>query len=192
MLWRRSLVMYDKETDTLWSHILGEAMSGELKGAQLKQIPSVMTTWGEWKTEHPDGSVAMLKPTSRRFDTKHFRSLDDFVLGIAEGGDAAAWSFDKLAKNPIRHDSWQKKPVVIFYDKQSYTPRMYQRTVDGKQLSFRIEGGRLQDVETRSTWSLMTGRATAGPLKGKHLVAMPAIVSFKRAWQAFHADSTYR
>ena len=28
MLWNRSLVMYDKETGTLWSHILGEAMQG--------------------------------------------------------------------------------------------------------------------------------------------------------------------
>ena len=30
MLWNRSLVMYDVETRSHWSHILGEAMQGEL------------------------------------------------------------------------------------------------------------------------------------------------------------------
>jgi hypothetical protein len=192
MLWRRSLVMYDKETDTLWSHILGEAMSGELKGTQLKQVSSVMTTWGEWKAEHADGSVAMLKPTAKRFDTKYFRSLDKFVLGIADGGDAAAWSLVNLAKKPVVHDTWQETPIVVVYDIDSFTPRMYQRTLGGKQLTFRLVDRRLEDVETHSTWNLVTGRATAGPLKGKHLVAMPAIVSFKKAWRVFHEKSEYR
>ena len=31
MLWNRSLVMYDRETKSLWSHMLGEAMQGRLK-----------------------------------------------------------------------------------------------------------------------------------------------------------------
>ena len=37
MLWQRSLVMQDKETGSLWSHILGEAMRGSLKGTSLEQ-----------------------------------------------------------------------------------------------------------------------------------------------------------
>ena len=43
-LWNRSLVMQDTETKSLWSHILGEAMDGELKGVVLKSLPSDMVT----------------------------------------------------------------------------------------------------------------------------------------------------
>jgi hypothetical protein len=52
-LWNRSLVMLDIETRSLWSHILGEAMAGELKGQLLKPIPSDMVTWAAWKRDHP-------------------------------------------------------------------------------------------------------------------------------------------
>ena len=31
MLWRDSLVMQDRETETLWSHVTGEAIRGPLK-----------------------------------------------------------------------------------------------------------------------------------------------------------------
>jgi len=56
-LWRNSLIMQDVETGTLWSHITGQAMEGELKGAQLDMIPSVQTTWAEWVAAHPDTRV---------------------------------------------------------------------------------------------------------------------------------------
>ena len=37
-LWNRSLVMRDLETGSLWSHILGECMEGELMGKKLELI----------------------------------------------------------------------------------------------------------------------------------------------------------
>jgi len=56
-LWRNSLVMQDLETGTLWSHITGEALEGELAGAHLEILPSVQTTWAEWRAANPDGLV---------------------------------------------------------------------------------------------------------------------------------------
>ena len=41
MLWKRSLVMVDSETKTLWSHLLGKAMRGKLnfiKGLKVIKI----------------------------------------------------------------------------------------------------------------------------------------------------------
>ena len=54
------LVMYDRQTESLWSQLLGEAVEGELKGTKLEYFPSVMTTWDEWKTRFPD-TVALVK-----------------------------------------------------------------------------------------------------------------------------------
>jgi len=56
-LWRNSLIMQDKETNSLWSHITGDCMEGELKGTELSQIPSVQTTWADWQTAHPETRV---------------------------------------------------------------------------------------------------------------------------------------
>ncbi len=53
-----SLVMMDKETDSYWSIMTGEALAGELKGTRLVELPyGSKMTWKDWKTEHPDSLV---------------------------------------------------------------------------------------------------------------------------------------
>ncbi len=52
-LWRNSLVMQDKETGSLWSHVTGECLEGEYLGTQLEMIPVVQTTWRQWSADHP-------------------------------------------------------------------------------------------------------------------------------------------
>ena len=67
MLWQDSLVMYDVETRSLWSHLLGEAMAGPLKGTVLGQVPSVMVDWKTWKSRHPQTTVLNLSRTSAAY-----------------------------------------------------------------------------------------------------------------------------
>ena len=52
-----ALVIYDRETDTLWSQFLGEAVEGPLAGSKLKLIPSQFITWAGWQEQHPDTLV---------------------------------------------------------------------------------------------------------------------------------------
>jgi hypothetical protein len=188
MLWNRSLVMYDKETNSLWSHILGKAMQGKLRGKELVQVPSVMTDWKTWSKDHPDGTVAMLSRTAREYRREFYRRPADFVLGIAEAGKAMAWGFDALSKTPVVNDSWDRKPVVVFFDKESMTARLFSRRVKGRELTFEVSGAKIKDKQTDSTWEPTTGRAVDGPLKGSHLEALPAIVSYRKTWLAFHPD----
>ena len=65
--------MYDRETDSLWSHLLGEAMKGPLKGSELKQIPSVMTDWKTWRTQHPESTVLWLSRTSHEYRREFYQ-----------------------------------------------------------------------------------------------------------------------
>lgn len=57
MLWRSALVMYDRQTETLWSHYTGQAIIGHLAGVQLESIPVQTVSWGEFEDAHPDGLV---------------------------------------------------------------------------------------------------------------------------------------
>ena len=49
-----SLVMQDKQTDTYWSLMKGQAMAGTMKGQSLNELPiGEKTTWKQWRTKHP-------------------------------------------------------------------------------------------------------------------------------------------
>jgi hypothetical protein len=54
------VLYYDKETETFWEQMTGNAVVGPQTGKRLRWIPSVVTTWKQWKKEHPKTSV--LKP----------------------------------------------------------------------------------------------------------------------------------
>ena len=57
---RNVLVMYDRQTESYWSQLLGEAVEGEMVGAKLNYLPSWFMTWEEWNGLHPD-TVALDK-----------------------------------------------------------------------------------------------------------------------------------
>ena len=57
-LWHASLVMQDKETDTFWSLMTGEGLSGELKGQRLQELPVWRKVqWKDWVADHPETLV---------------------------------------------------------------------------------------------------------------------------------------
>ena len=38
-LYQSALIMYDRQTESLWSHFTGEAVAGELTGTELERFP---------------------------------------------------------------------------------------------------------------------------------------------------------
>ena len=56
-LFRSSLVMYDRQTESLWSHFDGRALAGVLTGTELERLPVQTVSWGDWLAQHPEGLV---------------------------------------------------------------------------------------------------------------------------------------
>jgi len=57
-LWEASLVMRDRETDSWWSIITGDAIGGGMKGRKLEELTvGEKVRWGEWRKRHPDSLV---------------------------------------------------------------------------------------------------------------------------------------
>ena len=52
-----ALVMYDRQTETLWSQFLGQAVEGELAGETLGIVASQLVVWSTWEKEHTDALV---------------------------------------------------------------------------------------------------------------------------------------
>ncbi|WP_419909469.1 DUF3179 domain-containing protein [Candidatus Poriferisodalis sp.] len=56
-LYNSALVMYDRQTESLWTHYTGQAIAGELTGTQLELIPMATVAFETFQAEHPDGLV---------------------------------------------------------------------------------------------------------------------------------------
>jgi hypothetical protein len=52
-----NLLMYDRQTDSRWPQLLGQAISGPSRGRVLEGVPLDWTSWGRWRSVHPDTMV---------------------------------------------------------------------------------------------------------------------------------------
>ncbi len=127
-----ALVMYDHQTDSLWSQFVGEAVDGALDGIELELIPSRLTTMGEWTREHPEtivldrgfpgGAIDPYRgyyleartgvvPESNRDDRLVEKSL---VVGITTDTAQKAYPFGALLSVGALNDTFQDRDLVLF------------------------------------------------------------------------------
>jgi hypothetical protein len=66
LLYRSDLLLYDRETESLWSQISAEAVTGASRGARLELIRGDVTTWGAWQAAHPKSRVLSRETGHRR------------------------------------------------------------------------------------------------------------------------------
>ncbi len=56
-LYNSNLLMYDRETKSLWAQALGQAVVGPLSGMKLQMMPVQLVSWGDWLRANPQGEV---------------------------------------------------------------------------------------------------------------------------------------
>ncbi len=63
-LYNANLLMYDRQTGSLWSQFTGEVIAGPLlgKAARLERIPADIVSWQDWREAHPQTQV-LARPT---------------------------------------------------------------------------------------------------------------------------------
>jgi len=190
MLWNRSLVMYDSETGSHWSHILGQAMDGELKGTTLEMLPSEMTTWAAWLEKHPETSVLNMSRTHKDFTREFYKDAAQWVYGWTIGRKRYHIGIDVLTANPLQDLSLDGEELLVSFDTDSTLAQLFSRRLEGKKLSFTAaEAGQMKDTHTGSLWSVKNGIALEGPMKGKRLESRLGMLSYKRAWNEFYPSS---
>jgi hypothetical protein len=201
------LVMYDRQTDSLWSQLLGKAVEGELAGQQLEFLPSWQTTWEDWKTRHPD-TLALVKgyqgdrdPYDTYYESyaagvigeehqDNRLGTKDFIVGVALGEDARAYPFRLLNDEPVVNDILNGIPILVVFDPGTASGVVFLRTVDGQTLTFNSSGElQLKDEETNSTWDALNGEAIAGELKGASLERVKSTSSFWFGWKDFYPET---
>lgn len=195
-LWRRSLVMIDEETQTLWSQLLAKGMEGKLEGRELEMLPSVITDWQSWRKSHPKTTVLKMSRTAKKFKNDVYKNPERYVLGITRSGKSKAWSFKHLNNRPLINDQFKGQSVVVYYEQKNgaaylYESTLHESTAGDSELTFKLDGDQVVDTATNSIWDLTTGRAISGSHQGKSLTPLPAIPSFVKAWKNFYPDSEF-
>ena len=183
--------MVDSETNSLWSHLLGEAKQGELEGQVLESVPSHMTDWKTWREAHPETSVLMLERTYRAYRREFYKHLEQFLVGMSAGELARAWKFDDLQLHPVVNDQFNDSPVVVVFDRASRTALIFDRTVDGQVLTFEQRDDHMIDEQSGTTWEPTTGRAISGERKGASLTQAIGVISYSHTWATFYPASEY-
>ena len=74
---KSDLIMYDRQTHSWWQQFTGEAIIGELLGAELKVIPARLEAFKDFKARHPLGRVLVPnKPGMRRYGSNPYVGYD--------------------------------------------------------------------------------------------------------------------
>lgn len=149
MLWRDALIMYDRSTQSLWSQINGTAVAGPMKGRRLDEVPSELTTWGEWKRRHPDTLVLSKPPLSgspyddyfadpKRIGVRGSTNPDprlpgkELVIGLERNGRFAAIPLSLVEKRAVVEAEALGVPLVIT------TEGAHEGTAGGPRVSSKI------------------------------------------------------
>ena len=212
-LFQSDLVMYDRETLSYWFQVAGEAIVGTLAGERLTPLPSVTTSWQQWRELHSDTMVLSrdtgflrdygrepLAGLAERINEGGFlfpvteAALDDrlepatLVLGVELDGEARAYDIEALG-DAATNDRIGSQRVVIFSRAEGPIAVAFRADEAGRELEFELSGGRFLDTETGSEWTLR-GEAIAGELAGEQLEALPVRTTFWFAYVASFPDAT--
>ena len=188
VLYRRSFVMYDRGTGSIWVHTTGECVKGKLKGKQLKFIPSVVTRWGDWKDKYPNSKILEGKKAKGFMGSYRLtKKKDKFGISVGEGEQSNLYPIVELEKQRVIHDTLGEDKIVIFFDTEGQfatawkNPENRQFKWDGEQQSFVDQQGK--------PLNMMLGGPVSDLKSDSRMRSLPATAWLIQRWKGFYPKS---
>jgi len=195
-LYESDMVMYDTASDSYWFQAEGIAILGERVNQRLDILPSVVTTWAQWRTDHPD-TVVLARPTNSAYHLDPFSAYTDYlnngqnffpistsiladrrlnpgdhVLAVTLGDESMAFPLAELA--PSATTTIAEQEIVVLADEHGNTGVAYFTTLeDGLRVELVYQDGVWLDSVTGSTFNI-SGQAVQGELEGQGLTPVPS------------------
>ncbi len=92
------MVMYDRETESWWQQAIGRGIVGEMTGAKLKQLPTWMESWAEFKSRNPDGLVMAQPAWPRTYGRNPYVNYDSSRRPFLYSGEMPPHGIPPLAR----------------------------------------------------------------------------------------------
>lgn len=173
LLYNSDVLLYDLSTESLWSQILGMAISGERSGERLVKLPLEHTTWEAWRDKHPK-SLVLSRKTGFSRDYNH----DPY-----EGYARSARLYFPISEN-----------LPALYHPKEHVIGL---TLDGQHIAFPfvelnqhdqpVIEGKLGNRIYRVLWNQAHQSAVIVDENGEMI---PVVQAFWFAWYTFHPETT--
>lgn len=144
LLYRSNVLMYDRESESLWSQLEMKAVTGPAVGKELTWLPSEHLTWRAWQEKYPHTEVLSTNTGHRRnyrgnayasyfasektmFPVPHSRKEllnKAWVIGVIIDGKAKAYPVNDLATDNAIEDKVGNKQIIIHYDAEKRSPQV--------------------------------------------------------------------
>lgn len=130
------LIMWDRQTQSWWQQLTGEAIVGQLTGAQLDILPSTLAAWGDFRVTYPGAQVLSRDTGHRRsYGSNPYAGYDEVgrspflffgegddrllpterVAAVTVGEESAAFPFSFLETERVVHRSLGGEDLVVFF-----------------------------------------------------------------------------
>lgn len=210
-VWRRNMVMRDRETGSIWQQATGECVAGPLRDRQLDLIGGEQTTWAAWRRDHPATTV-MMEPAGAAqgmlphpmliglidLITPNFAApglagndtrlpMHEEVAGIEVAGAARAYALSVLRKHHLINDQVGRMPVAVLYESEAQRVRAFVRTINGEPVVLQKDNANLTAAEGTMRWDLR-----GEPVAGTRQSLQPITVERQwwLGWSEFHPHTT--
>jgi hypothetical protein len=194
-LYRANLVLYDEESESLWSQLAARAIQGPLTGTRLDRTGSAATTWGVWSAENPDTTVlvpppasnTVVGPVSFNYNLEFYKRRERVTDRYPDYGPLGAleWTDTRLQRRTVvvgvstdggtrayaKRDVQRADPIN---DVVGSLPVLVTATPDGRPRAYvRRVGGETLTVEASAGGELVAGgsrwsRVDGSALDGPH------------------------
>ena len=170
LLYNSDVLLYDRQTESLWSQIMSRSVSGPMKGTRLKMLALTHTNWADWKASHPDTLLLSRQTGFRRdYDKDPYSGYEN---------SSGTW-FPVKKKDPRFHPKERVLGVELDGLFKAYPFSELSKT-----------SGAVTDTVAGQVVTLVYNeKADSARIVGSDNREIPAITSFWFAWYAFHPET---
>jgi ribosomal protein L12E/L44/L45/RPP1/RPP2 len=172
----QNFLMRDHETGTWWQQVTGKAIYGPLKGATLELVLSDELSFGQWRTEFPEGQVlAPVAKYTKEYDPNwepdvaklpvviSFPGTElksrDVVIGLTVDGSARAYPWDVFTKQSPVLDRVNGTPLLVILGPDGKSFRVFVSRIDGHDAEFFLQANTKPDAPAAMPAATQTEKA---------------------------------
>jgi hypothetical protein len=211
-VYRRNMIIRDRQTGTLWQHATGEALLGPLKGTQLQPLGGELTRWSKWEEMNPHTSLAVEPiPENGRFPglikrdrlnhlletfttnyaapgfvTDNRLPMHEEIVGVSLAGVDKAYPLAVIRNQGVIHDQIGKSRILIVYDAEADYVTAFNYPVNDKISGLELDNGTLTSRDGGIRWTWMGDPLTPNTPK---LQKLQIERQWWLGWVEFHPTS---
>ncbi|MHC4510032.1 MAG: DUF3179 domain-containing protein [Planctomycetota bacterium] len=137
MLRHSDMVMYDRQTESLWQQISAEAIVGDMVGSRLKRLPAQIISFEQFRSAYKDGLVLSRDTGFRRdYGRNPYGGYDDIsrtpfmyrgktdsrlmpmekVVAVSVADSDKAYPYSATRERRVINDKIAEVPIVVFHE----------------------------------------------------------------------------